>query len=129
MIKRKEMQELVSSYKGKPTIVIFGSHSAIETGLSSRKMGLKNIVVVKKGRERQYLEEQSHLFDEAIVVNDWKDMLDDSIQKKLREKNGLVDACERLQGINNLGIVKFSSEDIVRNPIVSEIEDRYKISE
>ncbi|GAI64620.1 unnamed protein product, partial [marine sediment metagenome] len=31
-------------------------HSAIETGLSSKRMGLKNIVVVKKGRERQYLE-------------------------------------------------------------------------
>jgi len=90
LIKREEMQELVSNYKGKPTIVIFGSHSAIETGLSSRKMGLKNIVVVKKGRERQYLEEQSHLFDESIVVNDWKDMLNDDIQKKLLAKNGLV---------------------------------------
>ena len=48
------------------------------------------MVVVKKGRERQYLEEQSHLFDEAIIVNDWEDMLDNSIQKKLLAKNGLV---------------------------------------
>ena len=68
MIERKEMQQLVSDYEDKPTIVIFGSHSAIETGLSSKRMGLNNIVVVKKGRERQYLEEQSHLFDETIVV-------------------------------------------------------------
>lgn len=90
MITREEMQQLVNNYSSKPTIVIFGSHSAIETGLSSRKMGLKNIVVVKKGRERQYLEEQSHLFDEAIVVDDWKDMLQTSVQKKLQEKSGLV---------------------------------------
>ena len=85
MIKREEMQQIVSEYKGKPTIVIFGSHSALETGLSSKKMGLSNIVIVKKGRERQYIEEQSHLFDKAIVVDDWKQMLDESIQKKLLE--------------------------------------------
>lgn len=84
------MQQVVSNYKEKPTIVIFGSHSAIETGLSSKKMGLSNIVLLKKGRERQYLEEQSHLFDKAIVVDDWKQMLDDSIQKKLLEMNGLI---------------------------------------
>ncbi|MHA1220171.1 MAG: DUF1297 domain-containing protein [Candidatus Heimdallarchaeota archaeon] len=90
MIKREEMQQLVKEYKEKPTIVIFGSHSAIETGLSSKKMGLKNIVIVRKGRERQYLEEQSHLFDEVIIVDDWKQMLDAKIQKKLRARNGLV---------------------------------------
>ncbi|HUU78622.1 MAG TPA: DUF1297 domain-containing protein [candidate division Zixibacteria bacterium] len=90
MIKREEMQQVVSEYKEKPTIVIFGSHSAIETGLSSKKMGLSNIVLIKKGRERQYLEEQSHLFDKAIVVDDWKQMLDESIQKKLLEMNGLI---------------------------------------
>ncbi|MHA1461751.1 MAG: DUF1297 domain-containing protein [Candidatus Heimdallarchaeota archaeon] len=90
MIKREEMQQIVSEYKGKPTIVIFGSHSALETGLSSKKMGLSNIVIVKKGRERQYIEEQNHLFDKAIVVDDWKQMLDESIQKKLLEMNGLI---------------------------------------
>ncbi|NHJ04910.1 MAG: DUF1297 domain-containing protein [Candidatus Heimdallarchaeota archaeon] len=89
-MKREEMQQVVSDYKEKPTIVIFGSHSAIETGLSSKKMGLSNIILVKKGRERQYLEEQSHLFDKAIVLDDWKQMLDDSIQKKLLEMNGLI---------------------------------------
>jgi len=90
MITREEMQEIVLSYKEKPTIVIFGSHSAIEIGLSSRRMGLKNIVIVKRGRERQYLEEQSHLFNKAVVVDDWKQMLDDSVQKKLRELNGIL---------------------------------------
>ena len=84
------MQQIVSNYKEKPTIVIFGSHSAIETGLSSKKMGLSNIVIVKKGRERQYLAEQSHLFDKAIIVDDWKQMLDDSVQKKLLEMNGVI---------------------------------------
>ncbi|MHA1124225.1 MAG: DUF1297 domain-containing protein [Candidatus Heimdallarchaeota archaeon] len=109
MIKRKEMQDLVSDYTEKPTIVIFGSHSAIETGLSSRKMGLKNIVVIKKGRERQYLEEHSHLFDEAIVINNWKDMLDETIQKKLRKKNGLV--------IPNRSMVVYLSAEKIENEL------------
>ncbi|NHJ40180.1 MAG: DUF1246 domain-containing protein, partial [Asgard group archaeon] len=90
MIRREEMQKIVNGYKQKPTIVIFGSHSAIETGLSSKKMGLSNIVVVKKRRERQYIEEQSHLFDEIIVVDKWDDMLDSKIQKELRKRNGII---------------------------------------
>lgn len=90
MINRKEIQQIVNEYKEKPTIVIFGSHSAIETGISAKRMGLKNIVIVKKGRERQYLQEQSHLFDEALVVDDWKQILEETLQKKLIKKNGLL---------------------------------------
>ncbi len=49
----------------------------------------------------------------------------DPFQTDIRGTNGLVDACERLKDVNDLGIVKFSKEDIVRNPIVVEIEERY----
>lgn len=109
MIKRKEMQQLVSEIKEKPTIVIFGSHSAIETGLSSKRMGLKNIVVVKKGRERQYLEEQSHLFDETIVVDEWDQLLFDSIQNELQEKNGIL--------IPNRSLVVYLTADKIENEL------------
>ena len=109
MIKRKEMQQLVSEIKEKPTIVIFGSHSAIETGLSSKRMGLKNIVVVKKGRERQYLEEQNHLFDETIVVDEWDQLLFDSIQNELQEKNGIL--------IPNRSLVVYLLADKIENEL------------
>ena len=109
MIKRKEMQQLVSEIKEKPTIVIFGSHSAIETGLSSKRMGLKNIVVVKRGRERQYLEEQSHLFDETIVVDEWDQILFDSIQNELQEKNGIL--------IPNRSLVVYLTADKIENEL------------
>ncbi|MCK5157682.1 MAG: DUF1297 domain-containing protein [Candidatus Heimdallarchaeota archaeon] len=103
------MQQLVSEIKEKPTIVIFGSHSAIETGLSSKRMGLKNIVVVKKGRERQYLEEQNHLFDETIVVDEWDQLLFDSIQNELQEKNGIL--------IPNRSLVVYLSADKIENEL------------
>lgn len=109
MIKREEMQKVASDYKEEPTIVIFGSHSAIETGLSSKRMGLKNIVVVKKGRERQYLEEQSHLFDEIIVVDEWDQMLFDSIQNEFQEKNGIL--------IPNRSLVVYLSAKKIENEL------------
>ena len=109
MIDRKEIQKLVSDYKEKPTIVIFGSHSAIETGLSSKRMGLKNIIVVKKGRERQYLEEQGHLFDESIIVDEWEQMLYDSIQTELQEKNGIL--------IPNRSLVVYLSAEKIENEL------------
>ena len=50
----------------------------------------------------------------------------DPDQSDVKNKNGLTDACERLTGIDGLGIVNFMTEDIVRNPIVAAIEERYK---
>lgn len=49
----------------------------------------------------------------------------DPLQTDIKGKNGLVDACERLKGVTGLNIVKMGKEDIVRNPIVAEIEERY----
>ncbi len=49
----------------------------------------------------------------------------DPLQTDIKGTNGLVDACKRLEGVNDLGIVRFTNKDIVRNPIVVEIEERY----
>ena len=53
----------------------------------------------------------------------------DPDQSDIKIKNGLVDACERLEGVNGLKIIKFDETDIVRHPIVVEIEERYKNKE
>lgn len=42
------------------------------------------------------------------------------------EKNGLVDAIERLSGIDGVGIVEFTEDDIVRDPFLIDIMKRYK---
>ena len=70
--------------------------------------------------------EQIRMFLTRIGENCKVVITGDPLQSDIREKNGLVDACERLVGIDNLGIVQFSKEDILRNPIVVEIEERYK---
>jgi phosphate starvation-inducible PhoH-like protein len=69
--------------------------------------------------------EQVRMFLTRIGENCKVVITGDPHQTDVRGKNGLVDACERLEGVKNLSIVKFTKEDIVRNPIVAEIEERY----
>jgi len=73
--------------------------------------------------------EQIRMFLTRIGENCKVVITGDPLQSDIREKNGLVDAVERLRGVDNLGIVEFSKEDILRNPIVADIEDRYKVDD
>jgi len=47
-------------------------------------------------------------------------------QTDIDEKNGLVDACERLTDIKGLNFVKLNEVDICRHPIVAKIEEKYR---
>lgn len=42
-----------------------------------------------------------------------------------KTKSGLFDAKKRLEGMNNVGVFEFSFEDVVRNPLITEILKRY----
>lgn len=52
----------------------------------------------------------------------------DQIDLKLgrNEKCGLDDAWDRLQGVDGIGFVEFTEDDIVRDPFLIEIMKRYK---
>lgn len=52
--------------------------------------------------------------------------LEQSDKFKDKTKSGLYDAKQRLSGINGIGVFEFGSEDIVRNPIISEILAKYE---
>ena len=51
--------------------------------------------------------------------------LEQSDKFKDKTKSGLYDAKRRLHDVRGVGIFEFNSEDIVRNPIISEILNRY----
>ena len=70
--------------------------------------------------------EQIRMFLTRIGANCKVVITGDPVQTDIKDKNGLVDACERLVGVKNLNIVKMSKVDIMRNPIVAEIEERYE---
>lgn len=42
-----------------------------------------------------------------------------------KEKTGLYDAMEKLKGINKIGLFQFKEEDIVRNPLINKILEKY----
>lgn len=52
----------------------------------------------------------------------------DQIDLKLNkgEKCGLEDAIERLVGVENIGFIEFTEDEIVRDPLLIEIMKRYK---
>jgi phosphate starvation-inducible PhoH-like protein len=51
--------------------------------------------------------------------------LEQSDKYKDKTKSGLYDAKKRLGDVRGIGVFEFGNEDIVRNPIISEILNRY----
>lgn len=51
--------------------------------------------------------------------------LEQSDKFKDKTKSGLFDAKRRLEGLRGVGVYEFGMQDIVRNPIISEILKRY----
>jgi phosphate starvation-inducible PhoH-like protein len=49
----------------------------------------------------------------------------DLLQSDLAGRNGLSDAVDRLRGLESVSIVRMGDQDIVRNPIISLILQRY----
>jgi len=88
VIKREEMQRLVSSYDSDSiTIGVLGSHSAEEVGVSAKSMGLPTVVICQKGREALYARYNKHLYDHIIILDKFSDMVNEEVQEKLRELN------------------------------------------
>jgi phosphate starvation-inducible PhoH-like protein len=46
--------------------------------------------------------------------------------EQFRRDNGLLDAIHRLRNLDQVGIIQFQREDIVRNSVISHILDRYE---
>jgi len=51
--------------------------------------------------------------------------IEQSDKFKQKEKSGLYDSLTRLKDVKGIGLFKFNSDDVVRNPIIKEILKRY----
>lgn len=118
MIKRSEIQDLVSNYDcDKVKIGIFGSQSALEQGLAAKYAGFETVVVVEKGRDATYIVHNRHLFDEVVSVDNFKDALEERIQKKLRENTIMLP--------NRSMVAYWGIEEIENNFFVPLYGNRY----
>jgi len=52
--------------------------------------------------------------------------LEQTDRYKDKTHSGLWDAIERLKDLDNIGIYQFDNKDIIRNPIITKILDRYE---
>jgi phosphate starvation-inducible PhoH-like protein len=52
--------------------------------------------------------------------------IEQSDKFKKKEMSGLYDAINRLSDINSIGIFNFNNEDVIRNPIIKIILQRYE---
>lgn len=68
-----------------PTIGMIGSHSAEEIGVSAKANGFRTVVAAQKGREKLYTDYSRHLYDEIILLDSFKDILNKEIQERLKE--------------------------------------------
>ncbi len=90
---REEIEKILDSYDLKNiTIGVLGSHCALDVCRGAKDEGFPTLVVCQKGREKAYSQYykssgSTGIVDEVIVLEKFKDILDDSIQKKLRDKN------------------------------------------
>jgi 5-formaminoimidazole-4-carboxamide-1-(beta)-D-ribofuranosyl 5'-monophosphate synthetase len=76
------------------TLCSIGSHSALEVAYGARAQGLRNLVVTAKGREKTYTRYYARqvnpargCVDETLELAAFPDLLDDEVQRRLRERN------------------------------------------
>ncbi len=81
-----DVKRLVEDY-GDVTIGIFGSHSAKEIGMAAKAWGFRTVVVVQRGRDKLYTKYNRHLYDEFIILDSFREMLNEEVQERLRELN------------------------------------------
>ncbi len=77
------------SEKKLPTIGMIGSHSAEEIGIAAKANDFRTVIVCQKGREQLYTKYNKHLYDEILILDSFKDILQNEIQNKLEELNTL----------------------------------------
>lgn len=76
----------------KLTVGALGGHSALDVCAGAKQFGFSTVAVARKGREKTYAKylktrEDRGCVDEAIVVDNFSDVLKKEVQEKLRKMN------------------------------------------
>lgn len=93
MISQKDIAGMLKGYDlNNLTIGVLGGHSGLDVAHGAKKHGFRTVAVCQKGREKTYSQyyrtrDGKGCIDEVIVVDKFEDMLEESVQKKLRDLN------------------------------------------
>jgi 5-formaminoimidazole-4-carboxamide-1-(beta)-D-ribofuranosyl 5'-monophosphate synthetase len=83
------MERILKDYdQEKIAIGTIGSHSALNIFKGAKEEGFKTVCVCKKNDQITY--ERFRLADEFIIVNDFKELINEEVQQKLRQLNTIL---------------------------------------
>ncbi len=91
MIERDEIQDTLSKYeRDDTTLGILTSHSALQLIHGAKLEGFKTIGICPKERKRAYSAFPKAKPDEFLMVDEFKDVLNEENQEKLLEENTII---------------------------------------
>ena len=119
-VKKSDIMEILDSYdKSDITIATLGSHTALHILRGAKQEGFKTAVVCEKGKEVPY--ERFGVADEFIFVDEYKDIVKEEVQEKLRSLNAIVvphGSFVAYAGLSNVedkfNVPMFGNRDILR---------------
>ncbi len=121
MMDRREIKEVLDGYELDEAIIgVLGSHSSLDVCDGAKEEGFKTLVIAERGREEPYTKYfvqrevnglRKGVVDENIVLEKFSDLMDESVQEKLREKNTLF--------IPNRSFVVYTGID--------NVEDKFRV--
>ncbi len=89
MIEPEEMLDIFEEYdKENITIATLGSHSALQILKGAKEEGFKTLAICVKGREEVY--RRFKVADELLILENFKEILEQKVIEKLREKNSIL---------------------------------------
>jgi len=90
MIDRNRIIDIVGNYDHKKIkIGVLGSHSALEIMDGATDESMKTVCICQKGRETPYLRFK-RISNDIVILDKFADILDEQIQKKLRDLNVIM---------------------------------------
>ena len=89
MILKTEIDTILNEYDhNKITVGTLGSHSALNIFKGAKEEGFDTVCVCKKKNEIVY--KRFPLADQIMIVEDFGELLDEKVQKKLKQKNTIL---------------------------------------
>ena len=119
-IKEEDILNILDKYdKENITIATLGSHTSLHILNGAKLEGFRTAIVCEKGREVPY--QRFGVADEFIMVDKFKDIVNEDIQQKLRDMNAIViphGSFVAYAGLDNVedkfNVPMFGNRDILR---------------
>ena len=117
-----------------PLVTTLGGHSALEICLGAKKLDLKTLVIVEKGREKTYTKYYRNLIDEIITVESFKELTSNNIIEILKNKNCIFIPHRYCQVYCDLSILEkkfpipiFGNKYLLKYEERSGLHDQYQL--